>query len=60
MRLINKIVLNPTIKDEFSKLSNILIKWYGKDIRYMVDYIHKGEKLRESPIDLDIRDKFIA
>ena len=60
MRLINKIVSKPTIKDEFDKLSNNLIKEYVKDIRYMVDYINKGKKLRERSVDPDIRDKFIA
>ena len=54
MRLINKIVLKPTIKDEFSKLFNNLTKGYSKDIRYLVDHIDKGEKLGERPIDLDI------
>ena len=60
MALINKIVSKPTIKEEFNKLSNNLIKGYGKDIRYMVDYINQGEKLRDRSIDPDVRDKFIA
>ena len=60
IRLINKIVLKPTITDEFSKCSNNLIKGYGKDIRYIVDHIHKGEKLTERRVDLDIRDICIA
>ena len=47
-------------KYELSKLFNNLIKGCGKDVRYMVYYINKGEKLREKSIDPDIRDKFIA
>ena len=49
------------IKSEFKKLSNNLVKAYTEDIRYMVDYINKGEKLKERPINSeDTRDKFIA
>ena len=59
MRLIDKIVPKPTIKDEFNKLSNNLMKGYSKDIRYMVDYINKGEKLRERSTDPDIRDSLL-
>ena len=33
------------IKNEFNKLSNNPIKGYSKDIRYVVDYINKGENL---------------
>ena len=36
------------------------MKGYGKNIRYMVDYINKGENLMKKAIDPDIRDKFIA
>ena len=47
--------------DVFNKLSNNLVKAYARDITYMVDYINKGEKLTERPINSeDIRDKFIA
>ena len=60
MRLINKIVLKPTIKDELSKLFNNLTKGYSKDIRYVIYYIDKGEKLTERPIDLNIKNEFIA
>ena len=49
------------ITSEFKKLSNNLVKAYTEDIRYMVDYINKGEKLKERPINSeDIRDKFIV
>ena len=49
------------IKNKFNKLSNNLVKAYARDITYMVDYINKGEKLTERPINSeDIRDKFIA
>ena len=50
-----------SIKSEFKKLSNNLVNAYSKDIRYTVDYVNKGEKLEERPINLEyIRDKFIA
>ena len=56
-----KMLDTKNIKGEFSKLSNNLVKACTKDIRYMVDHINNGEKLRERPINLeDIRDKFIA
>ena len=60
MRLINKIVLKPTIKDEFCKLLSNPIRGYSKDITHMVDYINKGGKITEGPIDQDTRDKFEA
>ena len=50
-----------TIKSEFNKLSNNLVKAYTEDIRYMMDHINNSEKLTERPINSkDIRDKFIA
>ena len=49
------------IKSEFNKLSNVLVKAYTEDIRYMVDHITSGEKLTGRPINSkNIRDKFIA
>ena len=38
------------IKSEFNKLSNNLVKAYTKDIRYMVDHINNGEKLKKDPL----------
>ena len=49
------------IKSECNKRSNNLVEAYSKDVRYMVDYINKGEKLKKIPINSeDIGDKFIA
>ena len=45
------------IKSELKNLSNNLVVAYARDITYMVDYINKGEKLTERPINIeDIRD----
>ena len=50
-----------TVKSEFNKLSNHLVKAYTEDIRYMMDHINNSEKLTERPINSKyIRDKFIA
>ena len=39
-----------SIKSEFKKLSNNLVKACNKDIRYMVDHINNGEKLTKDPL----------
>ena len=45
------------IKSELKNLSNNLVVAYARDITYMVDYINKGGKLTERPINIeDIRD----
>ena len=42
------------VKNEFDKLFNYPIKGHSKDIRYMTDYINKGENLTKKPIDLGV------
>ena len=58
-----KKIYKPTNINNKSKLSNFsanLVQAYSKDIKYVVNRINRGEKLRETPIDLNIKNKFIV
>ena len=46
-------------KNEFGNFSANLIQSYSKDINVM-NRINRGEKLRETPTDSNIKNKFIA
>ena len=47
-------------KSEFSNFSASLVQSYSKDINYVVNHINRGEKLKETPIDSNIKNKLIT
>ena len=47
-------------ENEFSNGSANLVQSHSKDINYVVNQINRGEKFRETPIDSNIKNKFIA
>ena len=47
-------------KSEFSIFLANLVQSYSKDINYVVNRINRGEQLRETPIDSNVKNKFIA
>ena len=48
------------VKNEFNRLFNNPIRRSSKDIRYIVDYINKSKTLLKKPIDLGVKNEFIA
>ena len=47
-------------ESEFSNFSANLVQSYNKDINYVVNRINRCETFRETPIDLNIKNKSIA